>query len=90
MFVRPASEEERVELEQSQLIEPPAQDGDDDTEWVFARWGAICTRLPRDADLARQMEVLEQVMSEAEAVLEDGNVDRFHERVAPLWHEADV
>ena len=89
VFVRPSSAEERASLQESQLIEPP-DESEDDAEWAFAAWGAMCTRLPRDADLARQMEMLEQVMTEAEAVLEDGNVDRFHERVAPLWHDADV
>ena len=90
VFVRPGSEEERAALELSELIEPPDEADEEPAEWAFARWGAICTRLPRDADLARQMEVLEQVMTEAEAVLEDGNVDRFHERIAAVWHEADV
>jgi hypothetical protein len=90
VFVRPGSAEERRALEQSELIEPEANDEEQDAEWAFASWGAMCTRLPRDADLARQMEMLEQVMTEAEAVLEDGNLDRFHERVAPLWHEADL
>ena len=71
VFLRPTSAADRAELEQSQLIEP-YEDADADEDWAIAGWGAICTRLPRDANLAQQMEVLEQVMTEAEAVVEGG------------------
>jgi hypothetical protein len=79
----------REELEQAGLLDPPEAgepaDGTPEEEgWAFTWWGALCTRLRRDAPLPDQMEALHRIMNEAEGVVERGSVEPFFERLGDL------
>jgi hypothetical protein len=87
VFLRPSSGDEREELEDHGFIDPPPGDALPDDEWAFAAWGAMCTRLSRSTGLPRQMEVLERAMTEAERVMEDGELDRFRDALSDLLHD---
>lgn len=80
VYVQPESDAERRELEDANLLEP--EDDADALEaegWRYAWWGALCTNLPRDADLPTQMQTLQRVLAEAEAALAEQSPDRFLE-----------
>jgi hypothetical protein len=86
VYLRVDSPDRRAQLEEAGLVDPP-EPGEteagspEEAGWVLAWWGALCTRLPRDATLPAQMEVLHQVMNEAETVLERGEVGPFFDRL---------
>jgi hypothetical protein len=76
----------RAELEQAGLLDAEDDDTFDDN-WSYAPWGAMCTRLARDAGLPVQMEALERAMAEAEAAVEGRDAAAFQQRLAALQHD---
>jgi hypothetical protein len=89
IYLRADSPERRSALEEAGLVDPPEPDepvgaADDEAGWALAWWGALCTRLPRAATLPVQMQALHQVMNEAEAVLERGEVGPFFDRLSDV------
>ncbi|CAN5641991.1 hypothetical protein BH23GEM9_BH23GEM9_06830 [soil metagenome] len=89
IMLSPASEEERAELERSELLEPGEARHGENGEWINAWWGSMSTNLHRTTGIARQMEALERVMTQAEAVVERGSIDGFFEALVWLRAEDD-
>jgi hypothetical protein len=86
VYLRAETPERRAELEDAGLVDPPEPDMETDGTpeadgWAFAWWGAHATTLERTAPLPRQMQVLNDVMNEAEAVLERGAVGPYFDRL---------
>jgi hypothetical protein len=94
ILLRPRSEEGRAELERANLLDPrePAQSDSDGmaSEWAYAWWGSMATKLARDTPLSTQMETLNRVMNEAELVVEQGELTGFFDRIAWLQHEDEM
>jgi hypothetical protein len=89
VYVRPESDGERRELEDANLLEAAQEQGAVEADgWTYAWWGAMCTNLPKDADLPTQMETLQRVITEAEAALAEQSPDRFVEGTRWLEHES--
>jgi hypothetical protein len=89
IYLRADSADRRTALEEAGLIDPPdtdetGSDTPDEAGWALAWWGALCTRLPREAALPLRMQTLHQVMNEAEAVLERGEVGPFFDRLSDV------
>jgi hypothetical protein len=89
IYVQAEDPARRAELEESGLIDPPepgevVEGMPEEDGWAFAWWGAHCTRLPREAPLAVQMQAMHNVMNEAVAVVERGSVGPFFDRLGEL------
>jgi hypothetical protein len=89
IYLKADGPDRRAELEEAGLLDPPEPDEPvhgtpEEDGWAFTWWGALCTQLPREAGLPEQMQVLERIMNEAEAVLERGEVDPFFARLGDI------
>jgi hypothetical protein len=90
IMLRPGSAEEQTRLEEADLLEPGEDRHGEDNEWVFAWWGSLCTRLPRDTGISEQLKALHRVMIEAQQVVERGDVGDFFERIEWLRQDDDL
>jgi hypothetical protein len=90
VLLRPRNDQERADLERSNLLDPREPAQDDAGEWAYAWWGSMATRLPRDTSLSRQMETLNRVMAEAEQVVERKELAGFFNRISWLQHEDEM
>jgi len=88
VYVRPASDTERQELEAAELLEAGATEDELEDGWTYAWWGGMCTKLPRETDLPTQLTALHRALSEAETVLEQRALGDFFERMQWLDNDA--
>jgi hypothetical protein len=90
IMLRPGSAEEQTRLEEADLLEPGEDRHGEEDEWVFAWWGSLCTKLPRDTGIAEQLKALHRVMNEAQQVVERRDIGDFFERIEWLRQEDDL
>jgi len=88
VYVRPASDEERLELEQAELLDAGSPEDELEDGWIYTWWGGMCTSLPRETDLPTQLTALERALVEAEAVMERRSLGNFFERMQWLDNDA--
>jgi hypothetical protein len=87
ILLKAPAEEQRRRLVEDDLVDEEAMAWDEESQWVPAWWGAMCTRLPADSPLSTRLEALNRTMQEAHAVLERRDVTGFFDRMAWLQHE---
>jgi hypothetical protein len=87
VLLRASTDEERNKLLEADLVDEDAEPYGDGGDWLPAWWGSMCTRLSADASLSDQLEALNRVMHEAQAVRQRGELAGFFDRMA--WLQLD-
>jgi hypothetical protein len=90
IMLRPASDEELQRLEQAELLDPGEDRHGEAEDWIFAWWGSLCTNIPRDAAISRQLLALNRVMDDARRVVERGSIGDFFDRLQDLRIDDDL
>ena len=88
VYLRPASPDDRTDLVEADLLEEEAEAVGDEG-WTYAWWGAMCTRLAKDASLPTRLEALHRAMTEAAALVERRDLPAFFSRMKWLELEDD-
>jgi hypothetical protein len=90
VLLRASTSDQQQALRDADLIDEDAEAHDEQGEWLPAWWGSMCTRLAADAPISTQLEAVNRVMQEAQAVLARRDVAGFFDRMAWLQLEDDV